>query len=286
MLKKTQIFVEGLSAYRAVDKLVRAGICVCGARKTQKNGVIVEVNSKDVKKVFAILRSSCYNVKKVRYRGFARWKRSALRRVGLLAGAALFLLAVAGAQSRVLRVDVVGSGAYYRDEVLGILSENGVGTLSLPPDGDLLCAQILSLPRVSFCSFRHSGGILTVEVEVSDEAAPLSGEPLYAPVSGTLEELVIVRGEARAAEGDEVEAGQLLVDNAVTRGEEQFVVLVIACARISRPFSAVYRAEGEEEALAQAMLETQELRDIQIRKTQEGWLVEGTELVSAQVNFG
>lgn len=286
MLKRTQIIVEGLSAYRAVDKLAKADVCIFGAHKTQKNGVIVEVGSKDVKKVFAILRGSCYNVKKVRYRGAARWGRAAVRRAGLLAGAALFFAAVAGAQSRVLRIDVVGSGAYYRDEVVAILSENGVGTFTPPPDGEIVCAQILSLPRVSFCSFRHSGGILTVEVQVSDETAPLSGEALLAPVSGVLEELVVVRGTARAEEGAEVEEGQVLADGEAVRGEETVTVLVIACARISRPFSAQYAAESEAAALAQAMLETQELRGVHIEKTQEGWRVEGTEYITASVNFG
>ena len=71
-MRKCGIEIESLSAHRVVDKLARAGIEVLGAEKIQKNAVTVWVNGKDRKKVFAILRGSCYNIKKVTYRGIFR----------------------------------------------------------------------------------------------------------------------------------------------------------------------------------------------------------------------
>ena len=151
-MRRAEFEVEGLGVERVVDKLRAAGISVLSAVKTQKNGVRIAVEGKHRKKVFAILRCSCYNVTKVRARGSERLVAAGVKTAGLFAGAAVALFAVLAFQSRVLRIEVVGSGAYYEAEVREILSRGGVEIFSpAPKDENALAAEILSLPRVSFC---------------------------------------------------------------------------------------------------------------------------------------
>lgn len=281
-MRRTQLYITGLSAYRAIDKLAKNGVPVLSAKKAQKNAVEIEVDSKDAEKAFAILRDSCYNVEKVRYRGLTRMAKACLRRAGLVAGAALFLLAVPLTERRVLRIEVVGSGDYYGAEVREILLRGGVDVFSKSPsETSLLTAEILSLPRVSFCSIKTDGGILTVEVEVSDDAAVIESRPLLAPRAGTLAELVCVRGTPLAAVGQEVSEGQILIAN----GEGERCVLVIARAVITFPFSQEYICESEEQALLQAALEC-DVREAKAEKTEEGYLVTGTGRVTVAVNLG
>lgn len=290
MLRRTQLYIEGLSAWRAADKLVKGGIGVLSMQKTEKNAVLIEVESKQFKKAFAILRGSCYNVKKVRYRGLTFLRKKIVRRIGLLAGAGAFILFTLCMQARVLRIDVAGSGAYYGREVREILNRGGVTVLgTMPSDTAKITAEILSLPRVSFCTIAKSGGIVTVEVQVSDDNAAISGRPLLAPASGRVEEITVVRGTALVAVGDEVSEGSVVVEDGEYSDGESPVrrpVIVIARVKIAFGFSRSYACAEEREALAQAELDFGELRGIHTEKTEDGWRVEGTASVSASINLG
>ncbi len=271
--------IEGLSAFRAADKLRNAGITVLSLKKQQKNAVIAEVASKDLEKVFAILRGSCYNIKKIRFYGLSKaWKMFCLR-AGLLAGALIGVAAVCFFQTRVLRVEFTGSGAYYAGEVREILLRGGVKRFGPCPEGYAAVeAEILSLPRVSFCSVREDGGILTVEIQVSDDAAAIAGRPLTADADGIVEELTVIRGTAAVSVGDSVHAGDTLVDSSVGGA------IVIARALVAYPFSREYET-NEEEARAQALLECGTLREINAQKTDRGWLISGTGVSSVSVNL-
>ncbi len=279
MQRSVHILIEGLSAFRAADKLRNAGITVLSLKKQQKNAVIAEVASKDLEKVFAILRGSCYNIKKIRFHGLSKaWKMFCLR-AGLLAGALIGVSAVCFFQTRVLRVEFTGSGAYYAGEVREILLRGGVKRFGPCPEGYAAVeAEILSLPRVSFCSVREDGGILTVEIQVSDDAAAIAGRPLTADADGIVEELTVIRGTAAVSVGDSVHAGDTLVDSSVGGA------IVIARALVAYPFSREYET-NEEEARAQALLECGTLREINAQKTDRGWLITGTGVSSVSVNL-
>lgn len=285
-MKKYGFYIESLNASRVVEKLAQAGVVVLGAKKTQKNAVTVWVDGKDRKKVFAILPKACYNIKEVRPYGFERAWEWCKKSAGVLVGAALFLCAVCFMQTRILKIDVVGSGAYYSEQVLEILESGGARKFSaLPAEDSAISAQILSLPRVSFCSLKMQGGVLTVTVEVSDENALIEGKPLLSPADGVVEELVVLRGTPLVAVGDTVAKDAPVVDSAVAVGEKDSrSVIVIARVRISFPVQAEY-ALSEEAARAQAFLDYGELTDFTCAPSQGGWLVSGTAHAEAAVNL-
>ena len=285
MWGRTQLKIEGISAYRAVDKLERAGIPVFFVRKRQKNAITLEVESKDYKKVFAILQSPCYNVKKVRLRGLSKLYSQIRQSAGLIAGVFLFLAVVLFFESRVLKIEVVGSGAYYEAEVKQILSENGVEQFSASPQNTALCtSQILSLPRVSYCSLKKSGGILTVEVEVSDENAAISGDNLLSPCAGVIAELIVIRGTAERAVGDEVQKGDVVVRNRALYGEEERPVLVIARVKIKFPVSELFTG-SEAEARAQALLKYEDIEIQSVEAAEGGYLIAGVAYEEANLNL-
>lgn len=281
-MKKCGVVIESLSATGVLSKLSAAGICVLGAEKTQKNAITVWVDGKDYKKVFAILRGSCYNIKEVKPRGFERVRQWCLRSAGLLAGAVLFLLLVCGLQNRILRVEVTGSGAYYSAQVLDILEEGGAKPFAASPEGNAqIKADILSLPRVSFCSLSLDGGVLKVVVEVSDENAVCSTSPLLSPATGEIKELTLIRGRACAQVGDSVEEGATVVDGATEDGRS---VLVIARVLVRYPVQREY-ALSEREALFQAELDFGVLEECTATPTETGVLIEGYATASASVNL-
>lgn len=274
---ETQLLVEGLSAWRAADKLNRAGIPVLSVQKTQKNAVLIRLKSKDLKKGFAILRGSCYNVKRVRRLGLSRLFDLCKKRAGVFAGITLFALIIPFAESRVLRIEVTGSGACYRAEAHAALQRAGVSLCgAFPADTADIEAEILALPRVTFCTIACKGGIVTVEIEVNDENAALEGKPLLSPATGVVEELTVVRGTALVAVGDAVNAGDIAVENATLVGEQKRPAVVIARIKVAYAFSAEYPVEEESAAIAQAVFDAGELADVRTEKTENGWLVQGT----------
>ena len=286
-MRAYEFYLEGLSVYRAVDRLSKEGIEVLSARRTQKNGLILAVNANDRKKAFAILNSSCYNIKKSRPAGAAKLISSCLRAAGLFAGAIVALCGVFFLQGRVLRVSVTGSGAYLEPEIRAILAEEGVGLFSDMPEGSAVAARILALPRVHFCTVKGEGGVLTVCVEVGEELSPLKREPLLSPASGVVEQLVVLRGTPLVKAGDNVERGQTLVEPYALAGEaeEKLESTVVAFVRIAFPVSAEYEL-GEEAAKLQAELDFGQIEGIHTAKTEKGWRVEGTGHAEASLNFG
>ena len=286
MSGRSEFYVEGLSVHRVVDRLAREGIALYHVRRVQKNGISLQVERKESKKAFAILRSSCYNVKKVRPRGLSRVAVFFVQRAGLIAGAVIFLVCILLAQTRVLSVRVTGSGAYLKPQVERILSENGVGRFSaLPSQTSKVSSAVLALPRVSFCSLHISGGILTVQVEVNGDDTEISFAPLLAPVSGTVYELVAVRGTPLVNVGDAVEEGTPVVGDYALFGEETRPVIVIAKVVVAYPIAREYLL-SEEEARAQALLDFGEIGDLHTTKTENGWLLEGVAYMTAAVNLG
>ena len=280
--------MEALSVYRVVDKLARAGIEVCSFRILAKNSAVFTVNGKDAKKAFAILRNSCYNIKKVRPKGALKALTTIKRFIGLAAGVLLFFISVFFFEARILDIRVVGSGAYYKDEILHILTDNGVKKFALLPDDcSPITAKIISLPYVSFCTVGKEGGIVTVTVEVTDDDKTLASVPLFSPASGVIEELVVVRGTALVQVGDTVSEGDMLVKNEVVFGEEGAArnVIVIARVTVAYPFEREY-AGSEENALLSAALEFGNTREVHTTKTGSGWLVEGIALSERSLNLG
>lgn len=282
---RVRLTVVALGAVKVADKLARAGIGVRSFRAETKNRVSFDVARKDAEKVFAILRGSCYNVEEVRPRGLALLWERALGRAGLIAGLVLFCAAVLFAQTRVLRVEVVGSGAYYEAEVLGVLEEAGIKAFSpRPRDSASVAAKLLSLPRVSYCSLRHAAGVLTVELEVSDEGAVKRSEPLLAPAAGIVEELVVLRGTPLVSIGDTVGREERVVDNLVQYGDLTAEVIVSAKVVIVFEVSALY-AGSEEQARSAAILEYGSIEGLKTEQTAEGVLVTGRARAAASLNL-
>ena len=285
-MKECAFYIEGLGPERAIDKLASAGVEILSAEKIQKNTVVIHTDGKEYKKVFAILQNSCYNIKKVRTRGARRALELCRRFAGLLVGGALFCASILFFQSRVLAIEITGSGAYLNEQVNSVLRENGVSFFTPPPQNvNYLTSLVLSLPRVSFCSFTHRGGILTVDVEVNDEDAILQTSPLISPVAGNVERLTVVRGTPLTEVGAAVTAGDVLVADYVVSESGQANVLVIAEAVIVYPVSASY-ALPEEQALRQAYLDYGEIDNIHITPTDGGTLIEGQARVGVALNLG
>ena len=170
------LLLEGVMPERALLRLRRNGITVYNAKKKQKNQILFRVKRKDSEKVFAIYPNVCYNdcvytpyvVKKLPPTGLARgwdWLR---KRVGLVLGGLLFLAVVTSSERLVFEITFAGTDVYAR-EVKTLLEQEGIKPFAPYVAGkeDVLCAQLLALDGVEFCSIKKIGKRVVVEMRTS-----------------------------------------------------------------------------------------------------------------------
>ena len=282
--------IEGLYPEGVISKLKREEIPLFHVQKRDKKTLELCVERKYRKKVFTILEHSCYNIVKAEPFGLSRAVEWGKNRIGFFIGAILFALLCALSNLFILRIEVVGTGDYYRREVLSVLGENGVGIGRRYSDKNAaeITAQILAFENVSFCSLKKSGSVLRVEVQTSASTPTPQRGALVSPASGTVYSLTVIRGTAQVAEGDTVEKGQLLVGvNGETQEAQE---TVMASVQILCTFTAQISEENKEEALASCLLEIEALSSAQVQSARltpegDGYLLEITYLVTQSLNM-
>ena len=284
-----RVAIEGIMPERALLRLKRAGIAVYKLQKPQKNRVEFCVNKKDIEKVFAIYPNICYN-KSVQSPFFAEKMGAvgALRlvnrikiRVGILLGILLFCALTLYADGFIFGVDCSGTQVYAR-EVEQTLASHGIKPFQRYQDGkeDIVCAKLLALDGVEFCSVKKEGLRVRVEMRLSPFQAPAkqSGD-MKSTVDGTLISLTVLKGTAQKSAGEKIAVGDTLVSGYFqTEQGELRKVNAIAIARLACEYSSVLQVQSAEEAFATAYLNIgisvqDEITEQKIEQTDEGFLV-------------
>jgi hypothetical protein len=264
-LYRKRILLEGTMPERALLKLRRAQIPLFHIEKPQKNQILFHVMKKDVEKVFAIYPKICYNgsnygayqVADLGAVGIGKSIEKIKRRVGILLGGLLGLTIVLASQPLVLSVDFVGTNVYAR-ETYQALDEAGIGLFSLYKRGeeDSVCAKLLALDDVEFCSIKKIGYRLVVETRLSPFQQPqVQTGAMRAKHAGEIIAMTVLRGSPLKQVGDTVRAGETLVgDWFSTEGGGQVRVEIIARVCIACTYEADIEAESAEGAFAKAYL--------------------------------
>ncbi|MDE6075482.1 MAG: sporulation protein YqfD [Clostridia bacterium] len=246
----------------ALKKLTKANIAVFKLKKhgsTLTFGVLQEYSEK----VFAIFSHPCYNITVKRHSAKTRALTFLKRRFGLVMGAAVFVCAAVVSGNVVMRIKVTGNGSYLSESIISIANECGAREWSLcrKLDAPLLQAKILALPDVNFCSVQREGAYLIIDVRTEEEhTAKVNYQPLKADVSGEVYRIVAICGTAERAQGDKVNAGDILIGAyELTEEGESHPCLAVGFAEItaSASLSLYYdkeSAENTEEALKAAAL--------------------------------
>lgn len=265
----TELELETLTPPRALTRLAKAGIAVFEARRIGAGRVRFKVKSKDLQKIFAIFPRSCYTVNIIRNSPARRAAEFVKKRAVLCAMAAVFALLVTASGFFVLRIRFVGSGSWYAEEALPILSEAGVR--AFVPFGEERAQRaeraLSALPSVSFCSVEKEGLVVTVTIEVNAELPVQEPQKQFlSPADGRVESITVMRGTALVSEGDAVQKGQPLVSGEVIVGEGENAAhrQTYPVARCSLLCGGVYEYESTEKseaaerrALAGALLRAQ-----------------------------
>ena len=263
---KEKILLEGVMPERALLRVRRAGIAVFDGRKIQKNQLIFTVKRKDVDKVFAIYPNarygnavgSAYTAKRLGSVGLAKLLDFFKVRVGLPMGAALCLIVALAVNPFVFSVETVGTSVYKR-EAVAALEEVGIAPFRRYDDKEIdgVCAKLLALDGVEYCSVRKTGGRVLVEIRESPfQTRTVNEKSMTAKHTGTVLAMAVLRGTPLKKIGEEIKTGETLVENCFySQDGGQVRVEIIARVRIGCVWEEEIEAEGEEEAFATAYLQ-------------------------------
>jgi hypothetical protein len=273
-----RVAIEGMMPERALLRLKRAGIAVYKLQKPQKNRVEFCVNRKDIQKVFAIYPKICYN-KSVQSAFFAeslgavgllRAVRRISSRIGVLLGVLVFLATSVYLDGFVFGVDVAGTDAYER-EVKQTLASYGIKPFCRYQSGneDIVCAKLLALKNVEFCSVQKDGLRVRVEMRLSPFEKPtFQNGDMQSTVAGTLLSLTVLKGTAQKHAGDKIAVGDTLVSGYLqTETGEKQTVYAVAIARVACEYSQTLQTQTAEEAFATAYLQLGLYENAQITAT-------------------
>ncbi len=247
--------VSGLNLSRLIDVYRKRGIDLFDIKKRGNRQIRITVKHSDSKKLFAITKEMCYNIKRVRFRGKFKSLTYLYRNVGVLLGALVFIATSFFTNDLVFSIDYSGSGSVYKREVNAYLKENGVGVYSRFSDVDLdaLGEGIMAISsRLSFAECRKEGNRLKIELILSKEPPKtLSGGErfLKTDVDGVIETLKVYRGTPLVKVGDGVHSGDVLVDGFYLVGEERVEENVIASATVltKRVYDYLSESDNEED---------------------------------------
>lgn len=298
---RERVAIEGIMPERALLKLKRAGIAVYKLQKPQKNRLEFSVNKKDIQKVFAIYPDICYNknvyspyfVQKRGAVGALRYVKRLQNRIGILLGALLFCAMTSYFDGLILGVEYTGTNVYAR-EAEQTLSSYGMKPFAKYKSGneDIVCAKLLALDGVEFCSVKKDGLRVIVEMRLSpfQKTTPKTGD-MVSERTGTIISLTVLRGTAQKKTGDKVQAGETLVAGYFqTENGEYQKVKPIAIARIACIYENTLQVQTQEEAFANAYLEMglggeDKIIKKEITQTDDGFLVKIEYESSVAYNF-
>ena len=296
-----KLLIEGAFPERALLRLKRQGISVFHAKKIKKNQILFSVKRKDSEKVFAIYQNVWYNIaegcpyllKRAGVNTPLRLFQTLQDRFGLLIGAIFFAGVCLFSQNYILRIEIVGTDVYQR-EIYQALEEGGLTLYSRYDDKNnpSICAEILSLDGIGFCSVKKQGVTLIVEAQSNPFSTPkLTEGDMRSFYDGRVVSICALRGTALVKAGDEVKKGQTLVGGYFqTQEGEQVFVEVIATVQLACVYEEEIQALSPEEAFATAYLSIGETENVSminktVTQTQKGFFVQMEYLITQSINL-
>lgn len=277
----TRYEVEGLNQSALLNTLVKRGVSVKKVKKLGAKKMRLSISSSENEKFFAITQELCYNIKKTGEYGRIYPLVYLKRHVGALVGIILFIVSVIFANDIIFAFEFTGTGAVLENEVRAFLKEEGVSPFGRfsRTDCKKLSKNILrSNPKLSYAGVKRNGLKLSFELALSDE--PIKNEDteitkLVSDTDGVVKEIKVYRGTAAVKVGDEVVAGDVLVDGYAIIKDVRVEVNVIATVTVEYYRTAevvLYCDDGEEiaEAFASAEYEENEISSVSVKKDKKG----------------
>jgi sporulation protein YqfD len=216
------VWLEGRRPERALERALARGVQIEAVRSLARGRLEILLSPA----MLAPLRQAVRGRARVRVRqrqGGPYLTRILARRPGLWLGAPAFVASLCVLGSMVWAVRVVGVPAALGQRVLAVAAANGVrpGAWRVAVDRDRVAAALTrSLPSLSWAGLGEDGGLIVIRAvtRLVPKAGEASGSLLVASHPGTIVAMHVRQGQADVRVGDQVQAGQILVQGYLASG--------------------------------------------------------------------
>ena len=255
-MKKGLLFVTFRISGSGVYSLVKA----LHARKIEVKNVIFGENYlfltadyKDSRKIFAICRNMCYNIKRTGIRGRLAPFYAAIKNAGFLLGAIAFASFAYFSDAFVSEISFECDAASYRTEITAALKESGV-SVGKPCFTDVSAAGekiALAVDGISYATIEKRGKRIIAfakSEEVKSEPLDVKKAQIVSPVDGTVRAINCLSGTAKVSVGDAVKVGDLLISGSFTdKNGEEFTTYALGEVCLVKTAVYEYQTAGESE---------------------------------------
>jgi len=234
--------ITGLNLDFLIEKLKRENIPLYLLKKEGKKGLIITTSKKTEKKLFAITNGLCYNVIKIGENGLFKVKEFFIKRLSLILFSLIFFVSVIIFNGVILKIEVFGSGAVKKQEIIEILKNNGVKEfLFFNAETEKLEREILLTGDFSFCSIEKVGNRLKINANLSKkEKVEQKSYSLCSSVEGIIVSLKVFKGTAVKKVGDFVNKGEEIIAGYENINEEPKKVEVLGEVKIESFFTTQF----------------------------------------------
>ncbi len=216
------VWLEGVRPERALTRALAGAVQVESVRALSPDRLEVVVGAPMLRPLRRAVRGRARVRVKSRYGG-PYLARSLLIRPGLWLGALMFAVVLGAAGSMVWAVRVVGVAAPVGKRIAAAAAAAGVrpGAWRKAVDRDRVAAAVASaVPTLSWAGVISDGGLVVIRAvpRVRPRAGEAAGRLLVASRSGRVVAVHVRQGEPNVRVGDEVRAGQVLVQGYLAEG--------------------------------------------------------------------
>ncbi len=218
---KVQIKVETENTSRLYSALKKEGIIF--PKSYESGSAIFFCYARHSAKIIALLDRLCYNYQIMGYSGALPALAGALTRAGVVIGAILAIAAVAIYPKFVIKIVLDGT---LTSDAASVLEEYGVVEGAFLPsiDNTAIEDRLLALDGISFASVVRQGTrvYVTLREELDDEYfLSVKGSTVVAKKDCVVSRVIVYDGTAIVKKGDQVKAGQTLIEPYLLVREEQ-----------------------------------------------------------------
>ncbi len=220
-----------------------------------KNGLRITIDKKDQTQ-FTKLVSQSWKYKVISKKGWGAKLNYALKKIGVIIGAILFIVGAYFSDNILLKVRYGGDYSYFQKEINEVLERNGIKKFTHFSSIDYkdLSEQLYAEnPLICYSLVKKEGNSLVIEVKKSQHfsgGVNANLKEIKATASGVILDLKVYRGVALKKIGDQVEKGEVIVSGERIEEDKVFSNFVLATVSILKTYEYAETGENSPDNLA------------------------------------
>lgn len=211
-----RVELSGVNINRIYKECQNLNIDIFDIKRVDYKNIQFNIDKKNINHIKDISKKHNYKCNIIKKFGIAKFIFSISSRIGIWIGLLLFFVVNILSMHCVWNIKIYGNSRVSSDQILFILSNNGINNgIVKKVNYDLVEQEILnSIEEISLCSIIKKGSTIIVNIKEKLFVAEMDSErgaDIIASQNMTIKSLNLIQGTALKKEGDSVKKGEVIV---------------------------------------------------------------------------